>query len=149
MNAEQSDDYDLEIQREGAARFAIEEAKLGDTKYLVSMLREPGPVPDLLKQWLAELFDPGAELDVAAKIQRRRPGKPPRVVPGVVLAAHDVVAKIEATSKLEALITEAIEKHSLGGKRKISRTSVFNYLSSRWPTLAKSFKAAKRSTSDK
>jgi hypothetical protein len=110
MSPTDYDAYDVEVQREEAARFAISRAEAGDTTYLLRLLNEYGPVPEMLKAWLASLFDPKSDLEFAAKIQRRRRGKPPRVGQGVVLAANYVVSNIDANTKLEALIQEAIEK---------------------------------------
>lgn len=105
------DDLDVEVQREESCRFAIRQAEAGDTKYLVLLLNEPGPPPETLKVWLAGLFDPKSNLEFAAKIQRRRRGKPQIAGQGVVLAAHHVVSNINANTKLEALIQEAIDKY--------------------------------------
>jgi hypothetical protein len=72
-------DLDVEVQREESIRFAIRQAEAGDTTYLVLLLNESGPLPVALKVWLAGLFHPKSNLVFAAKIQRRGPGKPPKV----------------------------------------------------------------------
>ena len=72
-------DLDVEVQREESIRFAIRQAEAGDTTYLVLLLNESCPLPVALKVWLAGLFDPKSNLKFTAKIQRRRPGKPPKV----------------------------------------------------------------------
>lgn len=139
------DDLDIEVQREESIRFAIRQAEAGDTNYLVLLLNESGPLPVALKVWLAGLFDPKSNLEFAAKIQRRRPGKPPKVGYGVAAAATHVVSNLAEDSKLESLIALAIEKYSVPGRKPISRSSIFDYLSSGWPDLAERFRNAKRS----
>jgi hypothetical protein len=138
-------DLDVEVQREESIRFAIRQAEGGDTSFLVLLLSESGSLPDALRAWLAGLFDPKSNLEFAAKIQRRRPGKPPKVGYGVAIAANYVVANLTEDSKLESLIALAIEKYSLPRRKPISRSSIFDYLSSRWPDLAERFRNARRS----
>jgi hypothetical protein len=139
------DDLDIEVQREESSRFAMRQAEAGDTNCLVLLLNESGPVPEALKVWLAKLFDPRSDLEFAAKIQRRRPGKPPKVGYGVAIAANHVVSDLTVDWKLESLITLAIEKYSVPGRRPISRSSIFDYLSSRHPDLVERLRKAKRS----
>lgn len=128
------DDLDIEVQREGSVRFAIRQAEAGDTKYLLSLLNEP-VLPEALRVWLSGLFDPRSDTDFVAKIRRRRPGKPPKIGYEVAAAAHDVVSNLASDFKLESLVQLAIEKYSVRGRRQISRSSIFDYLGSRWPDL--------------
>jgi hypothetical protein len=137
----------FEVQAEEALRFSISEAEQGRLDSLVMALRSPRPMPDRLRRWLADLFDPEADSAFKVTIQRRSRGKPPKVGYGVAAAAYHVASNVNADSKLEHLIAVAIEKYSVPGRRRISRSSIYDYLSSRWPDLAARLKEAKQSKS--
>jgi hypothetical protein len=136
----------FEVQAEEALRFAISEAEQGRVDYLVRELRNPQPMPDRLRRWLADLFDPEGDSEFVATLKRRSAGAPSRPSRRVVRAAYHVVVNIGTDTKLEALLDEAIEKHS-ASKHRISRSQLIAHLGAYWPDLfpaARMERAARR-----
>jgi hypothetical protein len=136
----------FEVQAEEALRFAISEAEQGRMDSLAMALRDPRPMPDRLRRWLADLFDPEGDSEFVARLKRRNAGAPSRPSRRVVRAAYHVVVNIGPDTKLEALLDEAIGKHS-ASKHRISRSQLIAHLGAHWPDLfpaARMARAARR-----
>ena len=122
--------------------------------HLASLLRGSGPFSPFLKRWLADIFDPKSDGEFAVVIRRRRPGKPSKVKWRLIAVATHVVANLGpridhgkgACETVDGLINDGVEKYRIPGHKPISRTSVVDYLKSRWPDLSATLKEAKQAS---
>jgi hypothetical protein len=94
--------------------------------------------------WLSELFDAKATSEFIAKIQRRRPGKPPKPNPRLVRAGYYVAININATDKLDNVIDDAVASVRRPGEPDVRRSTLIEFVQARWPGLLTKAQSLKR-----
>lgn len=93
------------------------------------------PLDPSVRLLIARWFDPNAVTAVKATIRRRRAGAPERAARRIALAAYHIVVNIRPDSNLKGLLSAAIEEHSAGAPKKISRSRLVAYLKAHWRDL--------------
>jgi hypothetical protein len=127
----------------------MRDAERGSVDLLVQVLSSHEELHSDFRRWIADLFNPQSMSEYAAKIQRRRRGKPPQVSNALIQAANYVLSNINADRKLEQLVSEAIEnvyvsRKDIPKEKPVSRSRLFDFLKSRYPKLSPAFRGAKR-----
>lgn len=124
-------------------RDARQAAESGDAASLVALLRGSAP-DDETRTWLADLLDAASTSEFAAKIQRRRRGRPvTRSSSALIHAANHVVSNVTAETKLDALLEEAIECTAEMRGGPVALSTLKDYLASHRPDISKALKAGK------
>jgi hypothetical protein len=105
-------------------------------------LRSRSPDAETLR-WLADLFDLGASSEFKVKLERRKPGKPPKPQRAVVIAAYHFVANVTSETKLDSLLAEAVEQTAKNGTR-VALSTLKEYIARHWPDLGDRIRAQRR-----